>query len=203
MADLGAVNQVGESIVALLRARRSLLQAEGRLAPVPPSAEIIHAPIAKLTGASPPGAGLSLTCYHVARSNSRPGGGRLDDPSRGAGLSLELYYLLASWSGTSVDEQALLSWAMLELDRYPILDQGQLLGGSTWARGEQVQIVPDEAEPEKLFRIWEALKLKHRLSALYKARVVRIGYGPQADALPAVASRFEFAHGDPATEPAL
>lgn len=203
MAELGAVNLVGESIVALLSARRSLLKAEGRLDPVPPSADIAHVPLAKLIGASPPTAGLSLTCYAVQRSDHTLGRAPMSDPSRGAGISLELSYLLACWSSTTVEEQALLSWAMLELDRYPILDQGQLLGGSTWARGEQVQIAPDDSDPERLFRIWEALKQKYRLSTLYTARVIRIGYRPMTDAPPVAASRFEFAHGDPATEPAL
>jgi hypothetical protein len=203
VAELGAVNLVGESIAALLRARRSLLQAEGRLDPVPPSADIAHVPLAKLVGTSPPTAGLSLTCFHVARSDHTLGRGSMSDPSRGAGLSLELTYLLACWSSTSVDEQALLSWAMLELDRYPILDQGQLLGGSTWERGEQVQIAPDDSDPDRLFRFWDSIKQKYRLSTLYKVRVVRIGYGPQTDAPPVAASRFEFAHGDPSLEPAL
>lgn len=203
MAELGAVNLVGESIVAVLRARRSLLQAESRLDPVPAAAEIAHVPLSKLTGAAPPTGGLSLTCYHVGRSNSVPGRGPIGDPSQGAGISLELSYLLACWSTTTLEEQALLSWAMLELDRYPTLDQGQLLGGATWTRGESIQIVPDDSEPERLFRLWEALKLKHHLAALYKARVIRIGYRATVDAPPVAASRFSFADGDPIAEPAL
>jgi len=203
MADLGAVNLVGESIVALLRARRSLLQAEGRLDPVPPAADIAHVPLSKLTGNAPPTGGLSLTCYHVGRSDSVIGRGPMGDPSQGAGISLELCYLLACWASTTVEEQALMSWAMLELDRYPMLDQGQLLGGNVWQRGEAIQIVPDDSDPERLFRIWEALKLKHHLCTLYKARVVRIGYRPVTDAPPVAASRFSFADGDPIAEPAL
>jgi len=35
MATLAAVNQVGESIAAMLRSRRDLLAAAGQLAPVP------------------------------------------------------------------------------------------------------------------------------------------------------------------------
>ena len=35
MAALAAVNSVGESVVALLRARRDLLAAEAQLGPVP------------------------------------------------------------------------------------------------------------------------------------------------------------------------
>lgn len=205
MAALGAVNLVGESIAALLRSRRSLLAKEGRLDTVPPSQDIAHVSIGKLIGATLPSSGLTISCYHVARSDNQLGRLPAQDPSLSAGLSLELSYLMVSWSSTSLEEQALLSWAMLELNRYAVLDKGQLADGTPpcWERGESIQIVPEEAEPEKLFRIWEALKQKYRLSTLFKARVVRIGYGPMQDALPVAVSRFSFEHGDPATEPAL
>ena len=203
MAALGAVNLVGESIAALLRSRRSLLAEEGRLDAVPPSQDIAHVSISKLIGNAPPTSGLSVTCYHVARSDHTLGRFAAQDPSQGIGISLELSYLLAAWSAAPAEEQALLSWAMLELDRFAVLDKGQLVGGDAWERGETIQIVPEDPDPERLFRVWEALKLKHRLSTLFKARIVRIGYGPIGDALPVAASRFSFAHGDPAEEPAL
>lgn len=203
MAALGAVNLVGESIAALLNSRRSLLAAEDRLDAVPSSQEIAHHSISKLIGNSPPTSGLSLTCYHIARSDHTLGRFAAQDPSQGIGISLELSYLLAAWSAAPAEEQALMSWAMLELDRFAMLDKGQLVGGDSWDRGETIQIVPEDPDPERLFRVWEALKLKHRLSTLFKARIVRIGYGPIADALPVAASRFSFAHGDPAGEPAL
>lgn len=200
MAGLGAVNLVGESIAALLRSRRSLLADENRLGPVPVSHDIAHVPLAKLTGASPPNSGLSVTCYHIRRSDHSVAQLASRNPSASTGISLELSYLLASWSSTAADEQSLLSWAMLELNRYPILDKGHLLGGDEWDRDETIQIVPDEVEPDQLFRLWESLKQKYRLSATFKARVIRIGYGPTSDALPVVASRFSFADSDPVAE---
>jgi hypothetical protein len=203
VADLGAVNLVGESIAALLRSRRSLLADEGRLGPVPPSQDIAHVSIGKLIGNSPPTSGLSLTCYHVGRSDHPLGRMPEQDPSQGTGISLELSYLLASWSSTPSEEQSLLSWAMLELNRYAVLDKGQLLGGDSWGRGEQIQIVPEDADPDRLFRLWDGIKQKYRLSTLFKARIVRIGYGPARDSLPVTASRLSLAHGDPAEEPAL
>lgn len=203
MADLGAVNLIGESVAALLRARRELLAAEGRLAPVPASQDIKHLSLSAIAGASPPSSGLSITCYHVGRSDHRIGVRALEDPSRGIGISLELSYMMVSWSSASEEEQALLSWAMLELDRYPVLSSGQLQAAGGWGRDETVQIVPDDADPDRIFRIWDALKQRLRLTALFKARIVRIGYGDMPDALPVIASRFAFAHGDPATEPAL
>lgn len=202
MADLGAVHSVGETIVGLLTTRRSLLAAEGRLSPVPAEAKIHHVPLATLVGPTPPTGGLSVTCYHVGRSDHTLARQAMQDPSQGAGISLELSYLLASWSSTTADELSLLSWAMLELNRFPVLDSGQL-PATGWERGETVQLVPDESDPERLFRLWDALGPKYRLSSLFKARVVRIGYGPVADSLPVAASRFSFAHGDPVAEPAL
>jgi hypothetical protein len=202
VAGLGAVSLVGESVAALLRSRRALLAQEERLDPVPPSQDIAHVPINKLTGNAPPASGLSVTCYHIARSDHTLGRMPSADPSRGAGISLELSYLLASWSAVPAEEQSMLSWAMLELDRYAILDKALLVGGDAWERDEAIQIVPEDADPDRLFRLWDALKQKYRLSTLFKARVVRIGYGPTGVGQPVVASRFAFGHGDPATEPA-
>lgn len=202
MAALGAVNLVGDSIAALLRSRRSLLAAEGRLSPVPPSLDIAHVSISKLTGASPPASGLSISCYHIGRSDHPLGRLPAQDPSLGTGISLELSYLMASWSSTPAEEQSLLSWAMLELNRYAVLDKGQLIGGDSWERSESIQIVPDDADPDRLLRLWDGLKQKYRLSTLFKARILRIGYGPQTDSLPVVASRFSFSDSDPVLEPA-
>ncbi len=203
MAELGAVNLVGESIAALLRSRRELLAAENLLAPVPPSQDIKHVSVNAIAGASPPSSGLTISCYHIQRSEYPLGRRPMEDPSGGIGISLELSYLVVSWSSVSEEEQALLSWAMLELNRYPVLAYGQLQGAGTWARDETIQIIPEDADPERIFRIWDAMKQRLRLSALFKARIVRIGYGDVADGPPVVASRFQFAHGDPATEPAL
>jgi hypothetical protein len=200
MAGLGAINQVGESIAALLRARRSLLAAENRLGPVPASQDIAHVSVAKLTGTTPPTSGLSVTCYHIGRSDHTIAQAAAQDPSTSTGISLELSYLLASWSPTPSEEQSLLSWAMLELNRYPVLDRGQLVGGEDWSREEMVQLVPDEIDFDRLLRLWDGFKQKYRLSCTIKARVIRIGYGPGTDGLPVTASRFAFEHGDPAME---
>lgn len=202
MADLAGAQLVGESIAAMLRARRSLMAQQGGLGPVPPSQDIAHIPVSKLISASPPSSGLSLTCYQVIRSDHAPGRQAVQDPSTAIGISLELKFLLACWSATVADELALMSWAMLELNRYPLLDQGQLLGGASWSRGETIQIVPEDAEIDQLLRLWSGFGQKYRLSSLFKARVLRIGYGPSSDGPPVVASRFSFADGDVAMEPA-
>ena len=192
MAGLGAVNQVGESIAALLRARRSLLAAEGRLGVVPSSQDI--------AGTTPPSSGLSITCYHIARSDHTIAQSAAGDPSASTGISLELSYLIASWSAVPLEEQSLLSWAMLELNRYPVLDRAQLLGGDEWSREETVQLVPDDTDMDRLYRIWHSVQQKYHLSSTIRARVIRIGYGPANDALPVAATRFAFGNSDLLTE---
>jgi len=202
VADVAAPHFVGESIVALLRARRSLLADAGQLGAVPGTQDIAHVPVAKLVSNSLPASGLTLTCYHIARSDHA----QSVTPGRSAagaiGVSLELHYLLASWAGTASDELALISWAMLELARYPVLGPGQLLG-TGWSREENIQIVPGTETAEQLARIWDGFKAKVRLSTTLRARIVRIGYGKSEDGPPVVASRFSFAAGDVAMEPSL
>ncbi|MEA3011443.1 MAG: hypothetical protein QOJ91_3135 [Sphingomonadales bacterium] len=174
MADLGAANAVGEAIVGLLMQRRSLLAAEGLLGPLPADAAIRQLPVAALVGPTPPSAGLSVTCWHVRRLDRRSPRPVMAEPREGS-LDLELSYLLASWGPSSAEELSMLSWAMLELNRFPVLDPVLL------PAGESVQLVPDNPDPERLLRLWSALGLKYRLSTLFTARAVRIGERPTVD----------------------
>jgi hypothetical protein len=196
VAELGAIHDVGESIALLLQRRRALLAAEGRLGPVPASEAIVHRPLSEISASTPPTSGLSISCFHIAHSEHTLARSAVRDPAEAHGISLELRYLLASWSNTAASELAFLSWAMLELSRQPVLDRSLLVNPAGWPRGETLQIVAEQTAAEELFRLWEALKQKYRLSQVFKVRVVRIGYGPGVDGPPAVASRFEFAHGD-------
>lgn len=196
MAQLSAIHDVGESIALLLQRRRALLAASGQLGPVPASEAIIHRPLSEISGSTPPSSGLSISCFHLGYSEHAPARSAVRDPATAHGISLELRYLVASWSATAAAELAFLGWVMLELSRHPILDRSMLVNPANWDRGESLQIVPEEASAEELFRIWDALKQKYRLSALFRVRVVRIGYGPDADGPPVVASRLQFEHGD-------
>lgn len=202
MADVAAPHLVGESIVALLRARRALLAETGQLGSVPATQDIAHVPIAKLISATPPTSGLTLTCYQLTRAEQpRPvvvSGGAGD----AIGISLELHYLLACWAGTASDELSLMTWAMMEMNRFPVLGPGQLLG-SGWSRSDSIQIAPGAETGEQIGRIWEGFKTKVRLSTTYRARIVHVGYGKTEDGPPVAASRFSFAHGDVALEPRL
>jgi hypothetical protein len=193
MAAIAAINSTGESIVGLLRARRDLLAAEGRLGPVPAALAIAHVSLAQLaTAASPPSAGLTLCCTRIAMSDhprprTRPGD---------ATIAVELHYLLAAWSSAPLEEQSILVWAMLELAAHPVLDRSVLAGAGIWERDETVQIVPETATDDALFRLWAALQIKYRLSTTFRARVIRIGHGATPDWPAVAATRFGFADAD-------
>ena len=196
MAGLAAVNQVGESLVTMLRARRDLLAAEGRLGPVPAALDITHASLSRLASQPEPTVGCTLTCYRVMMSDHPA---QRNGPTSGAAstvMAVDLHYLLAAWAPSAADEQAIISWIMLELFAHPVLDAAVLPNDGSWARDEYVNIVPDSMTNDELFRLWSALQHKYRLSATFKARVVRIGFGPMPDALPVIASWYGFADTD-------
>ena len=200
MAGLAAVNQIGESLVSLLRSRRDLLAAEGQLGPVPAALDISHASLSRLATGNEPTGGLTITCYRIAMSDHPTPRVAARNAADGVSIAVELHYLLAAWPSATADEQAIISWAMLELAAHPVLDRSVLLGANVWDRDETVQIVPDTVSDDSLFRIWDALQHKYRLSTTFRARVVRIGYGPGATWPPVVATRFGFANADPLTQ---
>jgi Pvc16 N-terminal domain len=193
MASLAAVNMVGESIVALLRTRRDLLAADGLLGPVPATLDISQASLGRLATQPTPASGCTLTCYRVAMSDHPTPRVSGSKPAANTVLAVDLHYLLTAWSSSADVEQAIISWSMLELLAYPVLDQSLLQGSGVWARDETIQLVPQALDMDALFRIWSALQLKYRLSTTFCARVVRISHGDTHDWLPVVATRFGFA----------
>jgi hypothetical protein len=193
MAGLAAINQLGESIVAMLIARRNLLAAEGRLGPVPAALEITHTSLGKLATNTEPVAGLTLTCTRIAMSDHPAPRPPARTAAGGASIAVEVSYLLTAWS-SGAEEQSVLSWAMLELAAHPILDRSVLIGGpSVWEPDETVQIVPETLTDDALFRLWSVMQHSLRLSTTFRARVVRINYGPDETWPAVVASRFGFA----------
>jgi hypothetical protein len=197
MATLAAVNQVGESIAAMLRSRRDLLAAAGQLAPVPAALDISQVSLSRLATVAEPTAGLTITCYRIGYSDHPTPKIVGRNVASGATVSLELSYLLAAWSAPPVDEQSIIAWAMLELAAHPVLDASLLLGTNVWEQTETVQVVPDTTTDDDLFRLWHTLQHKYRLSTTFRARVVRIGHGPQDNWPPVVATRFGYASTDP------
>jgi hypothetical protein len=202
MAGLDAVHQVGESVVALLRARRNLLAAAGALGPVPSSLDIAQVGAGALGTPTPPTGGLTVTCYQATTSDHAPPRPEARQRADRAVAALELAYLVVPWSSDAREAHGVLAWAFLELGRYAVLDRSLLTGAGVWERDETVQIVPEPATAEDLFRIWSALQLRYRLCATFRARVIRIRYDVEDPGPPVVASRFDLRDADPLTEPA-
>lgn len=197
MAGLDAVHQVGQSVVLLLRNRRNLLAASGGLGPVPAALDISQASTGRLTASPPPTSGLTVTCYQVTTSDHAPPRPHARQRPDRATASLELGFLVAPWASDAQEEHGVLAWAMLELSRYATLDRSLLTGSGTWEREETIQIVPENVTAEDLFRIWAALQLPYRLSATFRARVVRVRYGIEDPGPPVVATRFDLEDVDP------
>lgn len=202
MAGLAAVNQLGESIVAMLTARRNLLAADGKLGPIPAALDITQVPLSKLATGTEPATGLTLSCTRVAMSDYPAQRVLAGGLTSSASIALEVSYLATAWGGGGAsDEQSILAWAMLELAAHPILDRSVLIGGaSVWEPEETVQIVPETLTDDALFRLWGALQRKIRLSTTFRARVLRISYGAGETWPNVVATRFGFADTDPVME---
>ena len=106
-------------------------------------------------------------------------------------LSIDLHYLLTSWADNVLAEQTVLTWAMREIQMHPVLDSSSLSPESNWGPGDMIQLIPAELSSDELFRIWELLQPKYRLSVSYIARVVRIDTD-EATGQPVVATRLGF-----------
>ena len=107
-------------------------------------------------------------------------------------LSLCLYYLFIVWADTPLAENTIAAWVMSQIHQHPILDKSMLTETGKWKTDEQVQILPVEMTNEDLMRLWDAMAPTYRLSLPYLARVVRIDPDTLRDALPVVATRYEY-----------
>ena len=189
MATLGASIKLGESLVALLRMRRDLAAAAGVLAPVPTNIEIAQTTVGKLASGATPTSGLGLICYDIIRSDHVAPVVRSPASLPRPEIAIEMLFLLVAWSGKAEEEQAALTWAMLELDSHATLD-ASVLKGDVWEDGETVHLAPEPSAPEDQFRLWDALGHKYRMAQAYRARVLRIRMPGSDDALPVAVSRF-------------
>jgi hypothetical protein len=80
---------------------------------------------------------------------------------------------------------------MREIQMHPVLDSSALSPEAGWTAADVVQLIPAELSNDDLFRIWDLLQPKYRLSISYVARVVRIDTDTDSDR-PAVAMRMSF-----------
>lgn len=136
---------------------------------------------------------ISVLLYRVTvnEHNRHPRPGR-QPQAEPAPLGLDLHLLLSAWSGSALNEQVMLAWAMRQLHLYPLLDASSLSPEAGWDRDEVIQIVPAELSTEDVMRIWDALEPSYRLSVSYIARMVRLDPDQMQEARPVVASRLAF-----------
>jgi hypothetical protein len=116
-----------------------------------------------------------------------------------APLAVDLHYLMTVWANNALAEHTILSWAMRELYRHPILDKSSLSSEADWNTADVIQLIPAELSNEDIMRIWDALVQNvYQLSVPYVARVVRIdldravvGVLPHDDHPPSVSNEVE------------
>ena len=114
-----------------------------------------------------------------------------DPPHSNPPLSIDLHFLLTVWADNAVAEQSVLTWAMREIQMHPVLDSSSLSSEAGWTPADVVQLIPAELSNDDLFRIWDLLQPKYRLSVSYVARVIRIDTDIDSNR-PAVAMRMSF-----------
>ena len=209
MAQIGAVHAVGQSIVRQLAGAHGLERTtQAALPPLRrtlPACRFEQVSGAQLEGDFAPAENL-VTFYlfrlGIDRTQRAAADPRAPGDPKARPLCLDLHYLITAWATESADEQNLLSWTMLELQRSALLDRARLVPHDLWAADEAVQIAPSEMTHENMMRIWDALRPAYRLSVSYIARTVRIETGLREAARPVVAARYDLVpHPARETEP--
>jgi hypothetical protein len=203
MARVSAMHDIGDSVVTLLQRRRKLLDNPGATLVeknlsnhLPVEADILSWTVRNMVEDTATVTGergrLAFFCYRVALSGQQRHKSPPDSP-RMTHLGVDLYYLLSAWGGSPRAEQTALAWALLELQKHPTFDTSLLnqateeVERSVWQPGEAVHLQPDLVTHEGLFKIWEALQIKYRLSAAYVVRALQLGEA--AETGPPVVSR--------------
>lgn len=213
MATFQAVNSVCASVCRMLSeqarlAHQSTNLSDGPLASLRVDTCSLNA--APFNGGTVPDTPhLYLVVYRIqpsAHQRPQPPARGIQRPSR---LAVDVHFLLVPWvkpdAAVTANELDILSWAMLQLHRRPLLDRASLTAASSsdpktvWNMDETIQIASEPISHDALFRLWDCLQPKYRLSAAFVARVLHLeerggeelgpvletqfGYRPVTDAL--------------------
>ena len=136
---------------------------------------------------------LTIYLYRITMNEHFRNASRRTGPvQENTPLSVDLHYLLTTWSRSPFIEQTTMAWTMRELQQHPVLDRSSLSPDAEWDAGEFIQIIPSELSNEDLMRIWDALEPPYRLSVSYVGRVIRVDTDPMPVGQPVVAARFPF-----------
>ncbi len=201
MAGVAAMFDICDSVVTLLQRRRKLLDDPGASAAdkslvnfLPADTDIMAWTVRNVAedAAAPSGdkGKLAFFCYRVLLSGQQRHKAPADSP-RMTHVGVDLFYLLCAWGANPRAEQTALAWAMLELQKHPTFDTSLLnlaaAGPGIWQPGESIHLQPDLVTHEAMFKVWEALQIKYRLSAAYVVRALQLGEA--AETGPPVVSR--------------
>lgn len=187
MANHFAIHSVGESLRKYLESSYP----EALRTKISCSFRLVSS--GELTDTSNFGTTLSLYLYRVTMNEHLRNVPRTNDAvDAGAPLAVDLHYLLTAWANNALAEHTILSWAMRELYRRPILDKSSLSSEADWSMGDIIQLIPAELSNEDVMRIWDALEPPYHLSVSYIARVVRIDVDPFESSRAVVANRFSY-----------
>ena len=135
---------------------------------------------------------LTLLLYRVQMNEHQRQARGSGFNQRKSPLALDLHYLLTAWSSKPSDEHVTLTWAMRQLQLFPVLDKSMLRGTASWKDTDRIEIIPAELSHEQMARIWDKLRPTYRLSVGYVARMVLIEEDETPDALPVIAERFSY-----------
>lgn len=123
--------------------------------------------------------GGSLFLYRVfINSVQRTPSARIgpNGSQRKSQLPLDLHFLLTPWADKASLEQDILGWMMRTLEDTPILSAGFLDSNTNgvFMQDERIEIVAGQLTHEEMFRIWDVLPVKYKISVPYIARIIRI-----------------------------
>jgi hypothetical protein len=187
MANLFAIHSVGESL------RKYLESSYPEPLRTSSSCSFRLLSSGELTDATNFGTTLSLYLYRVTMNEHLRNIPRINHTfDANAPLAVDLHYLMTVWANNALAEHTILSWAMRELYRHPILDKSSLSSEADWNTADVVQLIPAELSNEDIMRIWDALDPPYHLSVSYIARVVRIDLDVFESSRVVVANRFDY-----------
>ncbi len=107
---------------------------------------------------------LNLYLYHITENKHF-------SIYHGAGLWLELYYLLTPYNKNELRALTLLGDAMRVLNAHPVIAPE----ARSKTSAEKFKILPVFLSAEDLAQIWRALRQELRLSVVYQVAVIHIG----------------------------
>jgi hypothetical protein len=104
-------------------------------------------------------------------------------------LPVDLHYLVTPWAKNTKDEFRIIGRVLQTMYDHAELGPADLQGTS-WQRGDSVQLILEHLSLEEQFNIWDPTELPYRLSLSYMTRVIGIEPGDFRSDAPVVTASF-------------